>query len=286
MKRAIVGGASLALLVCASIASAQEWMSWRSVPTQQAEPESAIHPAQEQAEATVPGPAPASAAPSASSQLQRGGSATDNGIIGNPTPALALYVAQVEFAHQSCGLEPTKQNNRFYEWAIRRGLMLDEYRRKDEDFSRAENVFLENFQESWLQQSEEKRAAFCSTYTDDVRWANDRNRLRILNVSDRFRAHFAPLSQERIDRARKASIFAGVLSLGFTAAGVNQARQHDFSTASQFNNYGAAFAYLVNDPSAVSQTPCESYLPFLLANVRPEKVNFDTYYSIKECSVQ
>ena len=110
--------------------------------------------------------------------------------------------------------------------------------------------------------------------------------MKILNVYTKFRFHFSPPSKERIDRAKKASVFASILSLGFTAAGVNQVNQHDFSTAKQFNNYGAAFAYLINDPGAVMQTPCESYLPFLLANVRPEDLKFDIYYSIKDCKIQ
>lgn len=206
-------------------------------------------------------------------------------MIGNPTPALALYVAQVEFAHENCGLEATKQNERFYEWAVKRGLMLAEYRKKDGYFSQAEKIFLEGFQSGWIPLDEDGRKRFCSSYAEDVGWAKDRSRLGILNVSDRFRSHFAPLSQERIDRARKASIFAGVLSLGFTAAGINQVNQHDFATARQFNNYGAAFAHLINDPSAISQTPCESYLPFLLANVRPEEIAFDAYYSIRDCAI-
>lgn len=286
MKRTTFASTVLVLLVCTSIAEAQDWMSWRSLPAQQPAQDTAIPSSQSPEEAVAEATESGSAGAITSSQVQRSASAADNGIIGNPTPALALYVAQVEFAHKNCELAPTKQNSRFYEWAARRGLMLDEYRKKDEDFSRAESIFLERFHHGWLQQNEDQKAAFCNAYTEDVHWARDSGRLKILNASDRFRSHFAPLSQERIDRARKASIFAGVLSLGFTAAGVNQASQHDFSTASQFNNYGAAFAYLVNDPSAVGQTPCESYLPFLLANVRPEKINFDTYYSIRECSIQ
>ena len=280
MNKKIVVAALIAMLAHASIASAQEWMSWKSQSAQESEPASAV--AEEQAEMTAPQPTASSPSP----LIQSNSSSRDNGIIGNPTPALALYVAQAEFAHKICGLEPTKKNDRFYEWAIRRGLMLDEYRKKDEYFSRAESVFLERFQNGWPLLDPASKANFCRAYTDDVDWAKDRGRLGILNVSDRFRSHFAPLSQERIDRARKASIFAGVLSLGFTAAGINQVNQHDFATASQFNNYGAAFAHLINDPSAISQTPCESYLPFLLANVKPEEVTFGTYYSIKECSIR
>lgn len=283
MTRAVSTATLLALLAFASTSSAQDWMSWKSKATQDQEQEPESAAAQDLSEATAP--APESTTAITSSQIQRSISATDNGIIGNPTPALALYVAQVEFAQKNCGLEPTKQNNRFYEWAVRRGLMLDEYRKKDEDFSRAEGILLKHFQDAWSLQSEEQKAAFCNAYAGDVNWAKDRSRLKILNVSDRFRTHFSPLSQERLDRARKASIFAGVLSLGFTVAGVNQANQHDFSTASQFNDYGAAFAYLVNDPSAVDRTPCRTYLPFLLANISPERIKFDSYYSIRECAI-
>ena len=284
MSKGIAATALLTLLAHASIASAQEWMSWGSQSAQQSE--QVLATAEEQAEMAAPQPTSGQTTPSPLPQVENNTSSRDNGIIGNPTPALALYVAQVEFAHKNCGLESTKQNDRFYEWAVRRGLMLDEYRKKDEYFSRAERVFFEEFQDGWLHQDQENRASFCKNYTDDVLWARDRGRLGILNVSDRFRSHFAPLSQARIDRARKASIFAGVLSLGFTAAGINQVNQHDFATASQFNNYGAAFANLINDPSAISQTPCESYLPFLLANIKPEEIAFDTYYSIKECSIR
>lgn len=220
------------------------------------------------------------------STAQNNVSSRDNGIIGLPSPALALYIAQAEHAYESCGLERTKKNDRYFEWAVRRGLMLDEYRRKDEYFSKIEKVFLDRFQQNWAQLDQEKKDRFCNNYRDDVLWAKDRGRFGIVSVSDRFRSHFAPPSQAQIERARKAKIFAGVLSLGFTAAGINQTNQHDFSTASQFNNYGAAFAHVINDPSAVSQTPCESYLPFLLANIKPEEIAFDTYYSIKECSIR
>lgn len=283
MKRIMATLVLLAASVFTSIVSAQEWMSWRSDSVRLTEERAAAGPMQEQSGANPLAQAPSS---TATSQTLQKTSAKDNGIIGNPTPALALYVAQVEFAHKNCGLELNKQNERFYEWAVKRGLMLNEYREKDQDFAQAEEVFINKFQESWVQLDEERRKSFCKAYTGDVDWARDRNRLRILNVSDRFRSHFAPLLQERIDRAKRASIFAGVLSLGLTTAGINQASQHDFATASQFNTYGAAFAQLANDPSTVRQTPCESYLPFLLANVRPEVIVFDTYYSIRECSVK
>lgn len=286
MKRGVVITALIALLVCTPVASAQEWVSWKSRPAQQPAPESVAMPPQEPLETTAPVAAPASATAPASSQLQRSASAKDNWALGSPTPALSLYAAQSEFAHEECGLAPTKENERFYHWAIRGGLAVDEYRRKDEDFARIEKLLLQRYHQTWSQLSDGQKSNFCKSYSDDVSWAKDSGRMKILDVSIKFRSHFSPPSKERIDRAKKANIFAAILSLGFTAAGVNQVNQHDFSTARQFNNYGGVFANLINDPGAVMQTPCESYLPFLLANIRPEDLRFDTYYSIRDCTIQ
>lgn len=206
----------------------------------------------------------------------------DNGIIGNPTPAVALYAAQAGFAREVCALPSTKENERFYEWAVRRSMMLDEYRRKDHQFSRLEQSFITKYKEGWANTDIDKNINFCRGYIDDVEWAKNSNRFRIVNRSEQFRNYFSPLSQERIEMARNANIVLGVLSLGSTVAGVNQARQGDFSSAKQLNNYGSVLAHSMSSPGMIDNLPCQSFLPFLKANLDVD-ITYDTYYSIRDC---
>lgn len=206
----------------------------------------------------------------------------DNGIIGNPTPAVALYAAQTGFARKVCGLPPTKQNERFFEWAVRKGMMLDEYRRKDHQFAQLESEFVTKYQAVWENADEDKISNFCRNYISDVEWAKNSNRLKIFNTSDRFRSYFSPLSQERIELAKKANIALGVLSLGSTIASVNQARQGDFSSSQQLNEYGGVFAHSMGSPGVAAQLPCQSFMPFMMANFDAD-ISYDSYYSIREC---
>ena len=207
------------------------------------------------------------------------------GIMGNPTPALLAYAAQARFAPTVCSLGETKEaGDRFLRWGVEAALQLDYYRENIPNFSADMRLLEEKHSNTWATMDARQQADYCSAYQSDVRWSAEKWRLPLISVGDRFRMYFAPLSEARIERAKNASIVAGVLSLGFTAAGVNQASQNDFSSAQRFNAYGSAMTNSMGQPAASVNLPCKAYAPFTQMNQSMTAKDFATYYSLKECN--
>jgi hypothetical protein len=215
-----------------------------------------------------------------------GAHAADGGILGDPTPALPIYAAQVRHAHDACqaaGLvDDAKAGDAFYANAVERGLQLAYYRKHVPAFGPALDAVGERYRQAWATMDATERQAFCAGYLDDVRWSAATWRLPVIQASDRFRSTFSPPSAQRVERAKAANMLLGVLSLGATAAGVNQTSQHDFAAAHDLNAAGGALAQGMADPSA-RPPGCAAYAPFVAMNQRLTAADVRSYHSIRSC---
>lgn len=208
----------------------------------------------------------------------------EGGMFGRPTPGLLVYASQVTFAHSRCqqGFSE-KASDRFYKSGVELALQLSHYRETVPSFSSDMDILNARYSDKWAVMSDAERGLFCSGYQADVAWAEDTWLLPMIGVGDRFRIYFSPLSKARIERAQKISLLSGVLSVGFAAAGVNQAKQGDFATAQQFNTYGRTLSDSTPVVSNGHDLPCNAYRPFVDANSRIDDTVFSNYYSLRTC---
>lgn len=212
--------------------------------------------------------------------------ASDDSAFGTPTPALVIYTAQLDFAHETCAatgaITDAKASDAFHKNAVERGLAPAYYTDHVAEFGPARATYLQRYREAWATMAVPEREAFCAGYKADVDWAASKWRLPVIQKSDAFRSHFSPPSQQQIDRAKKANFLLAVLSLGATTAGINQTRQHDFSAASDLNDAGRALAGGMGAPGA-ARGSCDAYAPFEMMNRAVTAGDFRRYHSIVHC---
>lgn len=212
--------------------------------------------------------------------------ASSDSLFGIPTPALVIYTAQLDFAHETCAasgaIADAKASDAFHKNAVERGLSPAYYTEHVPEYGPARAAYLQRYREAWATMAAPEREAFCAGYKADVDWAAGKWRLPVIQKSDLFRNHFAPPSQHQLDRAKRGNFLLAVLSLGATAAGVNQTRQHDFSAASDLNDAGRSLATGIGTPAAAASS-CNAYAPFELMNRAVTAGDFRRYHSIVHC---
>lgn len=219
----------------------------------------------------------------------------DLGMYGTPTPALIMYASQVKQAREVCHPAVKKEeSDRFYTFALVRGLTLEYYREKIPSFKIQEDDFLKQYATAWGKMSQDQQVQFCTAYENDVIASKDKWFLPIVRDAVNFRKFFSPVDEERLRHAEMARVASGVLSLGFTAAGVVQTNKQNFSTAGQFNATGGKFATIFTESqdraaTSTAQTidikslPCEYYAPFVGMNQNLTADYFFNYFSIAKC---
>lgn len=203
-------------------------------------------------------------------------SAKDLGMFyGEPTPALAMYVAQVNFAVDKCVSQGYIQDTKGAERLLKHfnnGVQLRKYKEKDEGFSANLASFMSNYSNAWENATQENHRNFCGGLHADLLTKNQ-SFLNWAVAIDYFRTRLSPITEESANRKRK---IAGVLSVVGAAAttaatisagtdSVSSAKAGDWTRSNQqmaasrsFNQAGAAFASAA--PSAVTTSPLLSVL--------------------------
>jgi hypothetical protein len=177
---------------------------------------------------------------------------------GEPTPALAMYAAQTAFAADQCvsaGLTADAKGAASFVKYFDRGIQLRLYKKKDEEFVRNLELFLNNYATSWNAASEESHRNFCDGFSGDIAVKNGGffGWMMPLNY---FRNKFSPISEKSAKRQRKYAGIASVVGAVATTAAtvsagqdaVSSAKVGDWTTSNQqmalsrsFNQLGGAF---------------------------------------------
>ena len=195
-------------------------------------------------------------------------SAKDLGrLYGEPTPALAMFVAQVNFAVDKCVSHEYIQDTKGAERLLKHfngGIQLRKYKKDDDAFPANLATFTDYYNSAWGSSTQESREQFCKGLSADILTKNQ-GFFRWVNTIEYFRTKFSPITEESANRARK---IAGVLSVVGTAAttaasisastdSVSSAKAGDWATSNQqmaasnyFNQAGAAFSS--SAPSAIT----------------------------------
>ena len=177
---------------------------------------------------------------------------------GEPTPALAMYAAQTAFAAEQCvssGLTTDAKGAANFVKHFNRGIQLRLYRKKDEEFVRNLELFLNNSATSWNAADDQSRRAFCDGFSNEIAVKRE-GLISWMAPLNYFRNKFSPISEASAERARKfvgiASLVGAVATTAATVSagqdGVSSAKIGDWTTSNQemalsrnFNQLGGAF---------------------------------------------
>lgn len=205
-------------------------------------------------------------------------SAKDLGMFyGEPTPALAMYVAQVNFAVDKCVSEELIQDTKGAERLLKHfnnGVQLREYKEKDEDFAANLAYYSENYNSAWNRSTQEQNQKFCDGLRTDLE-TKEQSFLRWAVAIDYFRARLSPISEESANRKRKIAGVLSVLGAAATTAAsisagtdsVSSAKAGDWATSNQqmaasrsFNQAGAAIVGAAPPATTPADSPLFSVL--------------------------
>lgn len=170
---------------------------------------------------------------------------------GQPTPALAMYIAQEHFAVPQCLAERRLSDpalaNKFLK-KFNYYLQSNAYPRKDPQYKAHYIDFLKRYSDSWASASDDKKKAFCAVVDEDVQRAAS-NFVELAYSVSRVKARFSPVSEAAVHRLKTftnvAVVAGGVLTAAASVSaahdGLSAARAGNFAEASQ--RQGTAIQY-------------------------------------------
>jgi hypothetical protein len=187
------------------------------------------------------------------------GNTKDLGIFnGEPTPALAMYAAQISFAADRCVAEGFTADAKGAASLVKyfdRVVQLRLYKKKDPDFVRNLESFLDNYSAAWNTADQDIRRNFCGGLNGEIAVKSE-GFFRWITPVEYFRRKFSPLSLAAAERQRKLAGAASVMGVVATTAAtvsaghdaVSSAKVGDWFTSNQlmalstgFNQLGWAF---------------------------------------------
>ncbi len=170
----------------------------------------------------------------------------DLGMNGVPTPALAMYAAQPNFAVDQCvsdGLTKDVKGAANFLRNFNNGVGLTFYKENDEEFTTNYDLFIANYTASWGNSSSEKRQQFCDSLNSEIALKNEKFSLlktpRWIGSILYFRSKFSPISKESIERLKKRQKMAAILSVigGVATTAASVSASHDAVTSAKAGNW-------------------------------------------------
>lgn len=160
---------------------------------------------------------------------------------GEPTPALAMYAAQTQFASDKCvseGLTKDVKGAASFLKYFNRGIQLSLYRKKDAEFVVNFDTYLSMYSSAWDASEQNIHQQFCSNFNVDID-TKSHGFIRWMTQLNYFRNKFSPISEAANKRRQKMALFASaaggvVTTAGGFAAGhdaVSSAKAGDFATS-------------------------------------------------------
>ena len=181
------------------------------------------------------------------------GGTNDLGLFnGVPTPALAMYAAQISFAEDRCvsdGLTTDVNGAAQLLKYFNRGIRLSVYMKKDTEFVNNFNRFVANYRLVWDSSGRKSKEIFCEGFSDEIITRN-KHWFQWQMPLNYFRYTFSPPSERSLRIARRIAITATIAGgVAGTAAqvssgedAISSAKKGNISTSNQqmamSRNYG------------------------------------------------
>ena len=187
------------------------------------------------------------------------GNARDSGNLkGDPTPAMAMYVAQTTFAAEKCVAERFTVDGKGAASLVKyfnRVARLDLYKKKHPDFVESLEAFLGTYSAAWNGADQGTRGNFCSRFNAEIAAKKSEGLFAWVTPIEYFRRQFSPPSIADAERLRRLAVFASVLSAVATTAtaaasvsagedAVSLAKAGDFSASNQSMDQSRGFLQL------------------------------------------
>lgn len=210
----------------------------------------------------------------------------DRGMLGQPSRAVAMYAAQVQFAHDVCeGHVNASESARFVTMSGRNGLSLTHYQRNFPEFVGYLNEASRKYGASWGNLTPVEREQFCQGYSSDVEGFRT---LQVVQNSINFQRYFSPPSDEFLRSAEQRAVVGGSVlgaaALVSAAGGVSDVRSGNYTRAQQRFSRTSAAGEVMSNAATISEVNfCSFYQPFMGANAPIGAAVWRTYHSIQKC---
>lgn len=208
----------------------------------------------------------------------------DRGMLGRPSPAVAMYAAQVQFAHDMCKsegyLEDPVKSERFVTMSGNRGLSLSHYLKNYPDFVGYLEIASVKYQSSRARMSQAEKARFCSGYNNDI--SKNQSAIAIVQKSMDFQKYFSPPTDAFLESSQQGAVALAVLSVGASVAGIQQTNKGNFSASESLNQVGGILADGL--PGSEILISCAAYTPFTNSDTPAGNQVWRSYNSIQDCS--
>lgn len=199
---------------------------------------------------------------------------------GTPSPAVAMFAAQSDFAGEMCPAAPEalKSRESLTKKVRHAGLMVDTYVTYPA-FAQSLAKSRERYRAAWASMSANEKTAFCSEYYQELSTVNAS--MAHLDA-DALRMHFSPPSQAARDRQQAAGLLLGAASVAATAGGIAQVDNKNFDGAARLNSAGGVLANAI--PGDISSPRyCPAYEHFTRHDAPGGHGTWKRYVSIRSC---
>lgn len=210
----------------------------------------------------------------------------DRGMLGQPSRAVAMYSAQVQFAHDACGSHvDASESARFVTMSARNGLSLAHYQRQYPEFTSFLNEASRKYKAGWESMMPAERDKFCQQYSSDVEGFRT---IRVVQNSMDFQRYFSPSSDQFVRNAEQRAVAGGVIlgAVAITSAtgGIKDINSGNYNRSQQrFSTTSAAGELMASMATTFEANYCPSYRPFMDASAPAGHAIWRTHHSIQQC---
>lgn len=197
---------------------------------------------------------------------------------GSPSPAVAMFAAQYDFATEVCTEVPEELESR-RELTQRVLIQYRDVYMTYPSFTKSLGESKAKYRKAWDSAGAQGRAAFCRDYyqeleTTTVSMASRRG--------EAFRSYFSPPSQAALERQASAGVLLGVASIAASAGSVAQVDNGNFAGAGRLNDAGQIMADAMSG-NAPRAGYCRAYDHFMQAGAPASHGVWKRYQSLKSC---
>lgn len=211
----------------------------------------------------------------------------DAEMLGQPSQSVAMYSAQVQFAHEVCGIQvdDASESERFVTMSAQNGLSISHYVKNYPEFVIFLNEFTDKYRARWASLTQNEMDEFCQRYSADVEKFRT---MRVIQNSIDFRSHFSPPTDEYVrkmeNRAVVGGIVLGAISAGSAIEGVRETNRGNFTRAQNRFSTTSDVGQIISGASTMTEAKfCPAYRPFMNASAPPRDDVWKTYHSIQHC---
>lgn len=199
---------------------------------------------------------------------------------GKPSPSVAMFAAQSDFAGEACPAVPAslKRREELNKKVFESTLMLYSYM-DDATFagSRAESTA--KYRSSWPAMSASKKVAFCNEYYQEISTVT--TSMASIDAAA-LKEYFSPPSQAALDRQATAGLLIAGASIAANAGAVAQVDNSNFDGAARLNSVGGSLSDALPSNSA-RPGYCPAYGHFTHYAAPAGAAPWTSYVSLRTC---